>query len=273
MSDQNPIFLDAQVVARVRQFLQSTNISQRWLAREIGSDPGNFSAFLSGAKSLSVNKMAKLLEILGLDRMQLQAKFSGPGVTARIEHFQSLDGKRMKLENGSGDRSDGDASADGPDTTKEFLRNQIEIHRSAIAAISDYLIKAKVNKTGTTGPARTVTDSRKPGPRGDLLSVKPQQMLDYLQRDRQKAEEELAIQKESNPVVKRTAADQPNKWYKHRLRMAKGHTYFWRRPGRRDEERKRFAAMIRKVEAIAFQSGRRWSNGRSWMKCTFKQNA
>jgi len=27
------------------------------------------------------------------------------------------------------------------------------------------------------------------------------------------------------------------------------------------------------VEAIAFQSGRRWSNGRSWMKCTFKQNA
>jgi hypothetical protein len=27
------------------------------------------------------------------------------------------------------------------------------------------------------------------------------------------------------------------------------------------------------VEAIAFQSGRRWSNGRSWMKCSFKQNA
>jgi hypothetical protein len=27
------------------------------------------------------------------------------------------------------------------------------------------------------------------------------------------------------------------------------------------------------VEAIAFQSGRRWSNGRSWMKCSFKQTA
>jgi hypothetical protein len=92
----NPNSLDGQVVARVRQFLQSTNISQRWLARQIGSDPGNFSAFLSGAKSLSVNKMAKLLEILGLDRTQLQAKFS-PSVTARIEHFQSLDGKPMKL--------------------------------------------------------------------------------------------------------------------------------------------------------------------------------
>jgi ribosome-binding protein aMBF1 (putative translation factor) len=37
--------------------------------------------------------------------------------------------------------------------------------------------------------------------------------------------------------------------------MAKGHTYFWRRPGRRDEERKTFAALMRKVEAVRLRSG------------------
>ena len=37
--------------------------------------------------------------------------------------------------------------------------------------------------------------------------------------------------------------------------MAKGHTYFWRKPGRRDEERKRFSALMRKVEAIRLRYG------------------
>lgn len=37
--------------------------------------------------------------------------------------------------------------------------------------------------------------------------------------------------------------------------MAKGHTYFWRAPGRRDEERKRFASLMRKVEAIRVREG------------------
>jgi ribosome-binding protein aMBF1 (putative translation factor) len=37
--------------------------------------------------------------------------------------------------------------------------------------------------------------------------------------------------------------------------MAKGHTYFWRRPGRRDEERKQFAVLMRKVEGIRVREG------------------
>jgi len=37
--------------------------------------------------------------------------------------------------------------------------------------------------------------------------------------------------------------------------VAKGHTYFWRKPGRRDEERKRFAALMRKVEAVRIRKG------------------
>jgi ribosome-binding protein aMBF1 (putative translation factor) len=37
--------------------------------------------------------------------------------------------------------------------------------------------------------------------------------------------------------------------------MAKGHSFFWRKPGRRDEERKRFAALMRKVEAVRVRDG------------------
>ena len=37
--------------------------------------------------------------------------------------------------------------------------------------------------------------------------------------------------------------------------MAKGHTYFWRKPGRRDEEREQFAALMRKVEAVRIRYG------------------
>jgi len=37
--------------------------------------------------------------------------------------------------------------------------------------------------------------------------------------------------------------------------MAKGHTYFWRKLGRRDEERKNFVALMRKVEALRLRLG------------------
>jgi hypothetical protein len=37
--------------------------------------------------------------------------------------------------------------------------------------------------------------------------------------------------------------------------MAKGHSYLWRAPGRRDEERRRFAALMRRVEKIRVREG------------------
>jgi ribosome-binding protein aMBF1 (putative translation factor) len=37
--------------------------------------------------------------------------------------------------------------------------------------------------------------------------------------------------------------------------MAKGHSYLWRKPGRRDAERKQFAALMRKVEALWLRLG------------------
>jgi transcriptional regulator with XRE-family HTH domain len=37
--------------------------------------------------------------------------------------------------------------------------------------------------------------------------------------------------------------------------MAKGHSYLWRKPGRRDGERRKFTALMRKVEAIRLRRG------------------
>ena len=37
--------------------------------------------------------------------------------------------------------------------------------------------------------------------------------------------------------------------------MAKGHSYLWRKPGRRDGERRKFKALMRKVEAIRLRQG------------------
>jgi ribosome-binding protein aMBF1 (putative translation factor) len=39
--------------------------------------------------------------------------------------------------------------------------------------------------------------------------------------------------------------------------VADRHSTLWRRPGRRDEERKRFTALLRRVEAIRVRNG--WS--------------
>ncbi len=37
--------------------------------------------------------------------------------------------------------------------------------------------------------------------------------------------------------------------------MAQGHSYFWRRPGRRDEERRKFATLMQKVEVLRIRIG------------------
>ena len=37
--------------------------------------------------------------------------------------------------------------------------------------------------------------------------------------------------------------------------MAEGHSYLWRKPGRRNEERAQFAALMRRVEARGLKLG------------------
>jgi hypothetical protein len=103
---------------------------------------------------------------------------------------------------------DSDGTDDYLDQIHDFLRDQQEVHRAAIAAIDNYFqtIKAKPNPRGSTESPRKIDDntaSITAGPRPDRFTVKPQQMLAYLQRDREKTEEDLAIQRQINIERKR----------------------------------------------------------------------
>jgi transcriptional regulator with XRE-family HTH domain len=163
MSD-NPISLDAQLIARLRQFLQSTNVSQRQLCRMVGADPGNFSAFLSGVKSLSVTKMHKLLQVLNLDRSQLEKKFSSKALMSEVLNLQES-GKPMTLDDG-GNWTPGQQGTDPNDSSDDEQRLLDEIaglHQQIIDKINAYQVKAKVNRTGSTEAPRVVNDPRNSG--------------------------------------------------------------------------------------------------------------
>src|ERR1700757_3377996 len=93
-----PLSLDAQLISRVRQFLQSTGYSQRQLARMLSCDAGNFSGYLAGAKSLSVTKMHKLLQILNLSRLELEARFAQPRLSSQILELHES-GEKVEFSN------------------------------------------------------------------------------------------------------------------------------------------------------------------------------
>jgi hypothetical protein len=182
------------------------------LSKILGVDAGNFNAFLSGCKTLSQERTTKLLQILNLNRMQLEAKFKP--VAVQLGHFQQ-NGELVRLSNGGwvaiegagddpNDTSDitGTWTANGKpsgDDVIDCLRQVQDLHRSAIAAIDDYLSKTqkgKVNRDGPTEGVRQVADNRRAGSRGDLLSVSPKVHLEYLQKERRNTEAELALQRE-----------------------------------------------------------------------------
>jgi hypothetical protein len=112
--------------------------------------------------------------------------------------------------NGSGDitgvktaRDLGNAD-DYQAATIAMLKQQQELYKSGLKAIEDYLAKitsAKVNRAGSTESARTVRTndtSSHPGARGDLLSTpeKVKEHLEFVRRERKKAEEHLQLQAE-----------------------------------------------------------------------------
>jgi transcriptional regulator with XRE-family HTH domain len=200
MSDQ-PISIDAQLINRVRQFLQTSGVSQRALCRELGADPGNFNAYLTGVKSLSVRKMYKLLQILNLNKIQLEAKFSKPLLSSQILALQES-GRPMTLDSNGGwvpaavdGGSDPNNSDDDEDDITETLRQVDDFHRQAREAIAGYIAsvqKAKVNKTGQTEPPRRVVDPRTAGVQSDSFTAK----LEQAKQVRKKAELELKAARE-----------------------------------------------------------------------------
>jgi len=205
-----------QLSHRVQAFIAATGISQRKLAKLIKTDESHLSAFLAGKTGLSAEKSLKLLQLLNASKAQLEMKLGRSVTAATITHLQT-NGRPMTLDTGGGWVSG--QAGDDPNNTSDItgtwksngkpsgddiidcLRQVQNIHRTAIQAIDDYIAstqKSKPNAGGVTAGPRKIGSNdtfRKSGPRGDMLGVTSKQLLEHLQRDRQKAEEELAIQK------------------------------------------------------------------------------
>ena len=180
--------LDIQLADRVRTFLQRTGLTQRDVAKAIHCDPGNFNAFLSGAKTLSTAKTARLWQLMRLNKAQLVEKFAEPKSESRITHFQSL-GQEMRLADTGGwvpgrtsdpnDLNEGievkSASnlEDADDELSRVLAQLNGLHQKAIDILDAYVAKkARPNKAGPTEPARKINsnaDSSRPGSRRPLI--------------------------------------------------------------------------------------------------------
>lgn len=190
-ASQDPLL--AQLADRTRSFSTATDISLNQIAKLIGTDTSNFSAFINGRAGLSAVSVCRLMELLNSSKRQLDQRLNAKPV--QIRHFQS-EGAPMQLDAGSAWVS-GQSGVDPNDSsdivstptardlpnardyeqqTIGFLRQQQELYRSAIQEIENYLTrapKATVNRAGTTEPARRIDDnqrSRTAGPRPSRFS-------------------------------------------------------------------------------------------------------
>jgi hypothetical protein len=211
---QDPLL--TQLAERCRTFSAGTGISLNKMARLIGIEPANFSAFVNGRIELSSRSTIKLLQLLSLSKSQVEAKLGVKNV--QIAHYQQ-NGVQMQLDSGGswvpgliGGDQDPNGSTDIGSTNKnparsvpdaaelEFLAGLAGLHQKIVDKINNWQAqkKARPNPNGSTEPARKISDnttSRTPGPRGDLFSVDPAEHLAWLQKERKRAEEALALEK------------------------------------------------------------------------------
>jgi plasmid maintenance system antidote protein VapI len=206
-----------QLSNRVQAFIAATGISQRKLAKLIKTDETHLSAFLAGKSGLSAEKSLRLMQILNSSRSQLEMKLGRSTTAAQIAHFQQ-EGQMMRLdsnggwvarEGGNGDPNgttditntwkSGGAPSDDP--IIDVLRQVDNYHRQAREAIAAWFAtaaQAKVNKAGSTEPARRISDNDKsshPGSRGDAFSTaKRKEYLQYLEKQRRESEEALQLE-------------------------------------------------------------------------------
>ena len=155
-----PLNLSNQLAARVKRYCFDNNISQRTLAKKIGVDEGQFSAFLKGTVNMSAERTLQLLQLMNKPQL--------PRKSIHLEHFQTY-GKPMTLDDSGGSWTPGqqgsdpassativdddNANSDADDyqaATRAFLKEQLALHRAGIRAIKSYLrneaAKAAVNQ-------------------------------------------------------------------------------------------------------------------------------
>jgi hypothetical protein len=162
----NPSLMQ-QLANRAKTFHANTGIPQNLIAKACGLEDGNYSAFLSGKRGIGAESTCLLLKYLAMPKREAIAKFIKPIATSRIMLLQEK-GTRMQLGNdgyvpgqsgvdpdGTGDITEvpDAASQNGYDQATEDLLRQVRgYHRKAASLISDFIIKAKANRDGTTPP-------------------------------------------------------------------------------------------------------------------------
>jgi len=71
---QDPLL--KQLAERCRKFSAGTGISLNRMAKLIGTEPTNFSAFINGRVGLSAKSTIKLMQLLNASKAQLEVKLS-----------------------------------------------------------------------------------------------------------------------------------------------------------------------------------------------------
>jgi hypothetical protein len=159
-----------QLASRASNWHSTTGISQQMMARAIGMEPGNYSAFLKGKRGLGAESTYLLLKYVALPKREAVAKFSAPARSSKVVSFQSQ-GNRMYFDNdgwvpglsgedpydpNSNDITDTpSADTTGPVWNQDLidvLRETRGYHRQAVRAINSYIAKAKAN-AGITVPS------------------------------------------------------------------------------------------------------------------------
>jgi transcriptional regulator with XRE-family HTH domain len=180
--NSSPLTLNDQLAHGVRTFCNSMGLSQRKLCKLLKIDETQFSRWLSGQCQFSAEATLKILQLISLSRRDLELKFgNAERTTSKIMSLQERGKPVVTLDDGSGwvpqEGKDNDPSNSGnsivddddPDTER-FLLAQIAIHRKVVDLIENYLLKSKVNKSGSPEGARRVNSnatSQKAGPHPD----------------------------------------------------------------------------------------------------------
>jgi hypothetical protein len=139
------------------------------MAKAIGMESGNYSAFLAGKKGLGAESTCLLLKFIAMPKREAIAQFSKPVPTSKILNLQERGKSRMRLDNsgwtpGVGDSGQGQDPAIGSsidtvsdaDTSMDAealvatLRQVRSLHRKAIRAINQYIVQSKVSDGSQT---------------------------------------------------------------------------------------------------------------------------
>jgi hypothetical protein len=142
------------------------------MAKAIGLENSNYSAFLSGKRGIGAESTCLLLKFIAMPKTEAIARFSSkPHPTAQILNLQERGQSKMRFDNdgwypgtgGSGAGSDpndtvGRSVDDTPDAdtsmdvaaTVATLRQVRSLHRKAIRAINQYIVQSKVSDGSQT---------------------------------------------------------------------------------------------------------------------------